>query len=68
MRTIREMLGNDEKVWVYLNNEDIVYPAMKKAPIKNDTIYVSDAYINFAKPYALRKLTLKLLSERKEYW
>lgn len=22
MRTIREMLGNDEKVWVYLNNED----------------------------------------------
>lgn len=22
MRTIREMLGDDEKVWVYLNNED----------------------------------------------
>ena len=22
MRTIREMLGNDEKVWVYLSNED----------------------------------------------
>ncbi len=22
MRTIREMLGNDENVWVYLNNED----------------------------------------------
>lgn len=22
MRTIREMLENDEKVWVYLNNED----------------------------------------------
>lgn len=22
MRTIREMLGNDEKVWVYLNSED----------------------------------------------
>ena len=22
MRTIREMLGNDEKIWVYLKNED----------------------------------------------
>lgn len=22
MRTIREMLGNDENVWVYLNSED----------------------------------------------
>ena len=22
MRTIREMLGNDERVWVYLNSED----------------------------------------------
>ena len=22
MRTIREMLGNDEKVWIYLNSED----------------------------------------------
>ena len=32
---------------------------MKKAPIDDDTIYVSDAYIKFAKPYALRKLTLK---------
>ena len=37
----------------------IVYPAIRKSPIEDDTIYVSDAYIKFAKPYALRKLTLK---------
>lgn len=29
---------------------------MRKAPIDEDNIYVSDAYIKYAKPYALRKL------------
>ena len=50
---------NDE-IRIIFNNVSkkvVVYPAMCKAPIDDDTIYISDAYIKFAKPYALRKLT-----------
>ena len=58
----QKVIITDESISISKNNSSkkvIVYPAMKKAPIENDTIYVSDAYIKFAKPYALRKITLK---------
>ena len=34
----------------------IVYPAMWVEPQVNDTIFVSDAYIKYAKPYAVQKI------------
>lgn len=60
--TNQKVIIKDESIFISKNHSSkkvIVYPAMKKAPIDDDTIYVSDAYIKFAKPYALRKLTLK---------
>lgn len=33
----------------------VVYPAMWKEPQQEDTVYVSDAYIKYAKPYAVQK-------------
>ena len=34
----------------------VVYPAMWVEPCDNKTIYVSDAYLKYAKPYAVRKI------------
>ena len=34
----------------------VVYPAMWKEPQQEDTVYVSDAYIKYAKPYAVQKI------------
>lgn len=34
----------------------VVYPAMWAEPCKQGTIYVSDAYIKYAKPYAVQKI------------
>lgn len=34
----------------------VIYPAMWVEPHANDTIYVSDAYIKYAKPYAVQKI------------
>jgi len=34
----------------------VVYPAMWTEPKTQDTIYVSDAYLKFAKPYAVQKI------------
>ena len=34
----------------------VVYPAMWAEPQAADTIFVSDAYIRYAKPYAVRKI------------
>ena len=34
----------------------VVYPAMWQEPIEKDTIYISDAYLKYAKPYAVRKV------------
>ena len=34
----------------------VVFPGMLVEPRRNDTIYVSDAYIKYAKPYALQKI------------
>ena len=34
----------------------VVYPAMWKEPQQEDTVYVSNAYIKYAKPYAVKNL------------
>jgi len=34
----------------------VVYPAMWKEPKQEDTVYVSNAYIKYAKPYAVQKI------------
>ena len=34
----------------------VVYPAMWVEPHATDTVYVSDAYIKYAKPYAVQKI------------
>ena len=34
----------------------VVYPAMIREPRKVGTIYVSDAYLKYAKPYAVQKI------------
>ena len=34
----------------------VVYPAMWVEPREADTIFVSDAYIKYAKPYAVQKI------------
>lgn len=34
----------------------VVYPAMWKEPQREDTVYVSNAYIKYAKPYAVQKI------------
>lgn len=34
----------------------VIYPAMWIEPHKKDTIYISDAYIKYAKPYAVQKI------------
>lgn len=49
---------------IIINNNNcskklIVYPAMKKEPIDPKAIFVSDAYIKYAKPYAVKKIISK---------
>lgn len=34
----------------------VVYPAMWVEPRSKNTVYVSDAYIKYAKPYAVQKI------------
>lgn len=34
----------------------VVYPAMLREPKKDNTIFVSDAYLKYAKPYAVQKI------------
>lgn len=34
----------------------IVYPAMWIEPHMSDAVFVSDAYVKYAKPYAVRKI------------
>jgi hypothetical protein len=36
--------------------ELIVYPAMWIEPKEKEKIYISDAYLKFAKPYAVQKI------------
>lgn len=52
------IISNDEIKIDYKGStrKVVVFPAMCKVPVDTETIYVSDACIKFAKPYALRKL------------
>ena len=34
----------------------VIYPAMWAEPQASDTIFVSDAYLKYAKPYAVKKI------------
>lgn len=34
----------------------VVYPAMWNKPIAENTIFVSDSYLKYAKPYALKSI------------
>lgn len=38
------------------NKQIVVYPAMWVEPYSKDTIYISDSYIKYAKPYAVQKI------------
>ena len=38
----------------------VVYPAMWKEPRRAGTIFVSDTYIKYAKPYAVEKIAKAL--------
>ena len=51
---------NDEIVAKHRGREAklVVYPAMWKEPREDGTIYVSDAYIKYAKPYAVQKILI----------
>lgn len=42
----------------------VVYPAMWVEPHGDQTIYVSDAYIKYAKPYAVRKILTALMGAK----
>lgn len=49
----------DEKLYVEYQNkkkELVVYPAMLAEPHEKNVIFVSDAYIKYAKPYAVQKI------------
>ena len=49
----------DEKIYVEHQNkkkELVVYPAMLAEPHEKNVIFVSDAYIKYAKPYAVQKI------------
>ena len=47
--SIKIKKGNVEK-------KIVIYPAMWLEPIEKNTIFISDAYLKFAKPYALQKI------------
>ena len=50
---------DDFGIWVENNKHKkqvVVYPAMLVEPRENGKIYVSNAYIKYAKPYAVQKI------------
>lgn len=53
-----EITSEDSIIAVKRNNkkEVVIYPAMWVEPCAEDTIFVSDAYIKYAKPYAVQKI------------
>ena len=60
---IKEMNGNvifeNDKISIIHGNvkkQIIVYPAMWKEPKNEEIIYLSDAYLKYAKPYSLDKI------------
>ena len=34
----------------------VIYPSMWVEPTEKDTIFISDAYVKYAKPYAVQKI------------
>ena len=50
---IAEFKNNRKKV--------VVYPAMLVEPYEKDTIFVSDTYVKYAKPYAVQKIKDEIL-------
>lgn len=49
----------DNEIYVesgLLKKKIIIYPAMWNEPYKKDTIFISDAYLQYAKPYAVQKI------------
>ena len=50
---------NHESVWAegrYSKKKVVVYPAMWTNPLEENTIFVSDAHLKYAKPYALKTI------------
>ncbi len=50
---------NHESVWAegrYSKKKVVVYPAMWTKPLEENTIFVSDAHLKYAKPYALKTI------------
>ena len=48
-----------ETVWAergYGKKKVIVYPAMWTKPVEENSIFVSDVYLKYAKPYALKTI------------
>lgn len=64
LRNILNMSGchisfEDDGITVTQKGRDkrlVVYPAMWVEPRSKNTVYVSDAYIKYAKPYAVQKI------------
>ena len=44
----------------YTQKKLVVYPAMWKKPVADGTIFVSDVYMKYAKPYALKEIVNSL--------
>ena len=48
-----------DPVWAegrYSKKKVVVYPAMWTKPVEENTIFVSDAHLKYAKPYALKTI------------
>ena len=56
---LRRYEDSHETVWAegcYGKKKVIVYPAMWTKPVEENTIFVSDVYLKYAKPYALKTI------------
>lgn len=57
------LVFDNNSIFVKRGNKEkkvIVYPAMWVEPIEKETIFISDAYLKYAKPYALQKIVESL--------
>ncbi len=54
-----ELISDGQAIYVKKENVQkklVIYPAMWKEPYQEDVIYISDAYLKYAKPYAVNKI------------
>lgn len=53
-----EIIVNDEIIAIGRRSKKkvVIYPAMWVEPNATDTVFVSDAFIKYAKPYAVQKI------------